>query len=74
MLGTVEFYDRFKSHGMILAGGRTYWVHKKELVGIRMLTTGQTVEFDPVAHPRGPRARRVHLAEASAPRPTEPPR
>jgi cold shock CspA family protein len=69
MLGTVLSFNRFDGHTEIAgADGKVYWSHRREFVNISKLPTGTKVEFTPLAHPRGLRATRVHLAEAEPPR------
>lgn len=64
VVGVVDFFDRFTGRGQILGGDRRiYWTHRKELVGARVLQTGQRVVFTATEAPRGPRARAVRPLE-----------
>jgi len=68
MTGAVDFFDRHSGFGQIVADDhRIYRMHRKELVGVVELKTGQRVEFVPMETSRGPRAREVRLCEAPAP-------
>jgi len=68
MTGAVDFFDRHSGFGQIVGDDhRVYRLHRKELIGVAELRTGQRVEFAPIETPRGPRAREVRLCEASAP-------
>jgi cold shock CspA family protein len=60
MHGYVDFFDRYSGFGQVVgADRRVYRLHRRDLVGAALLHTGQTVEFEPLESPRGPRACRV---------------
>jgi len=66
VIGVVEFFNRFDGHGQILGRDhRPYRTHRKEFTGLKVLNTGDVVEFDVLEHPRGLRAVRVRRCETS---------
>lgn len=64
MSGTVKWFNKEKGFGFITpsAGGKDLFVHFSEIItdGERVLTEGQTVDFDIVQDPKGPKAVHVH--------------
>lgn len=63
MTGTVKSWSRERGWGFVLAAGRSYFCHYKDVSpalasadGRRNLTVGREVEFEPAETDRGPKA------------------
>ena len=62
MRGNVHYWSSDRAYGKIVGVDDVhYFAHTSELIGVRQLTLGQHVEFEPTYPPRGPRATRIRV-------------
>lgn len=63
--GTVKWFNNQKGFGFLVANGKEYFVHFKDIEkqGYKSLTEGDKVSFEPQVAEKGPLAKCVKLIE-----------